>query len=362
VKKNLVLLLMGLLASSMLFAEVTVSGWGRGIFAPVAVNGDEDATTWIGTSWSDGETGGDPRIGFTVSGTSEDGTIGVQGDFNVDGTAVSVGDQRKIWVKPIEALTCVIGVAYDDTLRGNGAYGGFNWIRAYGNAWTGEGYIFERAQTDVYGTYGAMVMLDVAGLHGVASFAGLDEADTTQDMFGNAQYQVGYTIDGVGLVRAGLKSFADETGYYEAAFKVTAVENLTADFGLRFPQNSDYTDEGDAYDAKVAAYLNYVVSDATIHGLVDVQISDSDYVDESDDYQGLDLTFGAGLDYGLSDSLGLCADVRYTKSQDGSDGVIGGTLGVSQGFSNGKLGVGVQGYNDGSDSYVALPIVFEYWF
>ncbi|MDC7218686.1 MAG: hypothetical protein PQJ59_02035 [Spirochaetales bacterium] len=387
-KKSLLALLIVLLSATVLFAEVSVGGWGRAIVSPITQDGDadgqDDLEAWAGTSW-----GGDPRVGFTLSAQSEDGMIGVQADVNVDCTSVGQGDQQKIWAKPNDMFTVVIGRAYEDTLRGNGAFGGFNWIRQYGNAWTGEDFIFARARTDATGSYGSMLILDVEGLHAVASFAGMDlasgdsydtdltddsdgdgdatnDADatvghTTETMFGNAQYQVGYNIDGVGLVRAQVYSFADESGYYQAAFKLTSVDNLYLDFGVTVPQDSDYTEGGANYDATLNGYMNYGIDGGTIHALAIVSLTDSDYAD-AEDAEDIGFEVAAGLDYGIGEGLSLCTDVRYNKGATADDGTISGTLGVTKGYSNGKIGVGVQGYNDGDETYFAVPVTLEYWF
>src|SRR5262245_21199206 len=121
---------LALLVGGLTFAQdasVKIGAWGRALFVPVATGGvdgagDADTQSALGGSW-----GGLPRVGFTVAGTSE--FIGFQADINVDLAAPSAGDQQKIWVKPMPNLLLQFGQAYDDTLRGNTAFGSFDWIR-----------------------------------------------------------------------------------------------------------------------------------------------------------------------------------------------------------------------------------------
>ncbi|HOT63627.1 MAG TPA: hypothetical protein PLU93_12265, partial [Treponemataceae bacterium] len=79
-KKALAILMIFALVASVAVAEITLSGWGRGIFAPVMNSGaDDDPATLnvdesetfarIGKSW-DG-VASDPRIKFSVNGNSD---------------------------------------------------------------------------------------------------------------------------------------------------------------------------------------------------------------------------------------------------------------------------------------------------
>ena len=108
---------LALLVGGLTFAQdasVKVGAWGRGLFVPVitgGVNGDGDAVTQsaLGVSW-----GGAPRVGISVSGTSE--FVGFQLDINGDAGTIGLGDQRKIWVKPFTGLTIQVGAAYEQQL------------------------------------------------------------------------------------------------------------------------------------------------------------------------------------------------------------------------------------------------------
>ncbi|MBN2810538.1 MAG: hypothetical protein JXP39_01440, partial [Spirochaetales bacterium] len=137
-KKALAILTALAVVGGAAFAEISVGGWGRAVFVPLANSGaeDVDSTSHLGTSWTDGG----PRIGFTVAGNSDN--VGFQIDMNADPVfngspveAVAFGDQAKIWVKPVDMLTVTVGRFKEDTLRGNGTFGVFDWYRSYGT-WT----------------------------------------------------------------------------------------------------------------------------------------------------------------------------------------------------------------------------------
>ncbi|MDA3822695.1 MAG: hypothetical protein PF450_08830, partial [Bacteroidales bacterium] len=286
-KKTLAILIMFALIASVAFADVTVGAWGRGLFTPVSNSGGDDMYADTSISWESmpgAGAWGAPRVGMTISGSSDN--VGFQADFNVDNKGVNTGDQQKIWVTPMEGLTVSMGVVYDDTLRGNSAFGGFNWLRAAGNAGTGEDNIFRRARTDDFYKLGTMLAYHANGIHAVVSLGAMDseaagETTTTtdmdptsptygevtsettgggfvpvtiEDMAGNGTYQLGYDIEGIGTVRAQAQSRADDSGMYQVAFKLTAVEGLYADLGVQIPQNSDALDGGSYYDTMINAY------------------------------------------------------------------------------------------------------------
>jgi len=366
-KKALVIVMMLMLVASATFAEITIGAWGRGIFLPIADTGADNSDPRVDTAPSWGDWNGDEsRIGFTIAGKSDN--VGFQIDMNVDGGNPNCGDQRKIWVKPFDMLTLSIGRIYDDTLRGNAAYGSFNWYRKYGDA-VGEDVTFSRiginaggesVRKEFYKEEFEIALTPVENLYVAAIFENLDK-ELTEDLFRNAQYAAGYTIPNIGQIRAQyigwVDSDTDDTaGRFEAAFKVTAVQNLYADIGFATSTNTDVT--GDY--TKIAAYGNYKVQAATIHATAIYEMLDDD--------DG--MNFGVGLDYDLGNGLGLNADLRYfndiyaNKHQkgDGSDSAkITGMLGITKGFSNGLVGIGVQFANQENFGY-CIPVRLEYWF
>ncbi len=184
------------LLASAAFAEISLSGWGRGLWAPVGYDGDLKMTH--GTSWGDAE-----RIGVTVAGNSEN--IGFAFAFHADGGDIGIHDIAYVWAKPWDWLKVTIGKIQDDTLRVNANFGQFKWLRTgAGNA--GEDITFQR-----FGGYdgykcggdfnGAEIALTpVDGLYIAAGF----KIDTTDfvDVLKMSQYAVGYKIEDLLAVKA----------------------------------------------------------------------------------------------------------------------------------------------------------------
>jgi hypothetical protein len=374
---------LALLVGGLTFAEdpaVKIGAWGRGIFVPVAtggqVAGESETQTLLGVSW-----GGEVRTGITISGTSE--FVGFQVDMNADKGAgtdneVSLGDQQKIWVKPFTGVTVQVGEAYDDTLRGNSAFGSWDWIRL--GSINGEDDIFTRVDTK----NGFEVSYGADAFYGFAAFRGLTPAGavSTNDVaIKQLQYGAGYTIKDIGLLRAQVLGSAaaglfDAYNTIEAAFRLTAVQNLYVDAGIKYPTDADAA----GYANSVSVYGNYTADAAKIH--VGVQ-----YVSPNDTGETL-MTVAGGLDYSLGDGLGFGADVRYNSKKaaygdpaDRADSLITVFAGVTKGFSNGLIGVGVQYATTGvvngagtssvgnlgvaSDDGAAqfyLPVKVEFWF
>jgi len=359
-KKALAILTALAVVGGAAFAEISVGGWGRAVFVPLANSGaeDVDSTSHLGTSWTNGA----PRIGFTVAGNSDN--VGFQIDMNADnvfGTTkvanndvtgdpvdvnfVGFGDQAKIWVKPVDMVTLTVGRFKEDTLRGNGTFGVFDWYRPYGT-WTGEDLTFTRIESN----NGLVVTATpVEGLF--AAFA-LKELDiVTEDLAKNMQLAAGYTIADVGQIRAQyLTTYSaalDENyGLMEVAFKLSAVENLYADFGFAMGMGDS------AANMNISAYGNYNVAGATVHALADVTIFEADDVDPA-------MELGVGANYGLSNGIGLVGDVRYMNTDP--DATITFFAGATKGFSNGVFGAGVE-VKSAADMGYAIPVRFEYWF
>jgi len=380
-KKALAILMIFALVASVAVAEVSVGAWGRGFFVPVANGGGKGENgTGLATSW-----GTAPRIGFTVAGNSDN--VGFQVDINADGAFgtnektdsngdkvdvgnyLTFGDQQKIWVKPIDMMTVQIGKIFDDTLRGNGCFGSFDWIRL---SWTGEDFTFTR----VIAQAGAEIAVQpMDALYAYVAFDALP--NFTQNAFSDMQVGAGYTIEGIGQIRAqylgaiatyDTKGLADKTyGTIEVAFKVAAVENLYADIGFKMSTDDKY---GMKKEKDINLYANYKVSGATLHVLAGLALNK---VYKGDEKMGIELGFGA--DYGLEGGIGLGADVRYKNdvAAGSKDGMVGFFAGATKGFSNGLIGVGVEVStttfapgiipdDDAKEMSWAIPVRLEYWF
>jgi hypothetical protein len=356
-----------LLVGGLTFAEdaaVKIGAWGRGLFIPVITGGQiagEDATASVlGVSW-----GGVPRVGFTVSGTSD--AVGFQADINADNDAVlgkvSLGDQQKIWIKPMDGVLIQLGQAYDDTLRGNGTFGSFDWVRI-GAGWAGEDLTFARLDTnkgfEVSYTNGDLFLFAAARNLGGATAVSLNDS-----LLASTQEGLGYTIKDIGQIR--VQALGHPEGAFDAyqqvqaAFKLTAVQNLYADVGIDYPTDADAA----GYKTAISAYANYTVDKAKLHLLVQYGIP----TEGSDSpIQG-----GLGVDYGLDGGLALSADLRYQNkfAAGNDDGLTNVFVGITKGFSNGLIGIGVQYAtilsafgvsNPDANGGLLLPIRAEYWF
>jgi len=368
-KKALAILMVLALVASAVTAEVTLGAWGRGIFLPVYDNA-VDTTTDTGPSW--GGWGGDTsRIGFTINGVSDN--VGFQIDANVDGGAPGLGDVQKIWVKPMDMITVSMGNIFDDTLRGNAAFGSFNWYRALGNG-DGEDITFSRIGINRTTEGFEVAVKPNDAIYAAVYFYDLDK-NLTENLFSNMQAAFGYKIDGVGQIKAqvytkatyeaGTKEKDDMQTTLEVAFNYVGVENLFAEVGFAMATNDDLpttisfngiTGAAESWK-KIALYVNYKMDALTLH-LSNINIM-------GDVGDGTDAVYKiiAGVDYSMDGGIGISGDVTYTGvTVDDVDPVITFFAGVTKGFSNGVIGAGVQVKNNGEDTLYGVPVRMEYWF
>lgn|SRR5512133_541508 len=377
------------IASTVSAAEIKLGAWGRGFFVPFYSDGENDAQTFNAISWG----AGNCRIGAAITGSSDN--AGFQIDLNGDDGKINAGDQQKIWVKPFDMLTVTVGRAYDDVLRGNGAFGDFNWLRISG---TGEDFTFNRVSTHdgayapvvtpydhtktAPNVFGSIIALDpMKELHAYVAFKSLTTSMKTEDAFKNLQVGLGYNIAekahiraqyiGVNTPVAGEGDGADAS-VINAALKLTLTESFYADLGTFIPTDKDVS----GYSAKIAAYLKYKTGAIALHGLGNFVAGTKNV--EGDDATGMEL--GLGFDYAIGDNgLGLVSSFRYQNDavQGGAnvkDGRIGALVGIEKGFSNGKIGIGFEFATTtmafyGSESAAAaekatltVPVIVEYSF
>ncbi|QTL98079.1 hypothetical protein GM661_08875 [Iocasia frigidifontis] len=400
--------------------KITFGAWGRAIVAPGMEPDDGDTRPQQTVSWG----WDNARIGWTMKGESADGNIGIHIDSNADGGGFGHQDQQKVWAKPSENITLEVGPSvFFDKLRGNAAYGAWNWMRfntqddedaifVRGKAGKGDGktpYRSAEAQDGING--GALVHYDKDNLTLYASFDQSDggtvvaeEKDssgtviqkevkekeyTTAKMFKRGQYGVGYATD-FGLVRAqyiGKATYAkdpsddemEEYGVFNAAVRFDKLaSDFTLDVGLFVPTD----DPEDCGEYKgLNAYANYTGVDKwTLHSTVQTKFDKAD-VDGDED---LAFQLGFGGDYDLADgAYTINTDLRYFNEnwmydekrfeEYGGDGdQIGFLVGIAKNLENGKVGIGLEytthsfnGHDstyDGDEENWAFPIVVEYSF
>jgi len=261
-------------------------------------------------------------------------------------------------------LTVTVGRAYDDVLRGNGAFGDFDWLRISG---TGEDLTFARMSTydgpyvrKSGEGYGAIVAIDpMKELHAYVGFKNINvgkeeggkkvwDKTTTEVAMKNLQIGIGYNIAEKAHLRAQyigiaytkdsvLGTDAKDLSAINAALKLTLNESFYADLGAFIPTKKE--DAG--YSTRAALYARFTSGPIALHGLGNFRLGIKDLAGE--DATGMEL--GLGFNYAIGDNgLGLVSSFRYQNEADVlvKDGRIGGLVGIEKAFSNGKIGIGIE--------------------
>jgi hypothetical protein len=404
-KKALLIMLALVLITSVAFAQagVKVGAWGRGFFA---VAGSSQANTDIQLApatigwW----TGNGPRIGVNLIGSSEN--VGFQIDIITDqvtGGSASpitinnnalqpkdviassnlpiIGDQCKIWVKPISMMTVQVGYScYDDALRGSAGFGMYNWVRMANMP--GDDFIFQRVagagNGDGPGANFELALDPIEGLHAFYAIRGTSATGTgpekLMDGIKVGMAGAGYTIPGIGQLRAQWLGKDSTTGYSQVAFKLTAIPGLSVDIG------DTTTFSGAAVDLAVtesdicitAGYA--VMPTLSLNVIYQQQLKNLNA--KSPATMAMGYYGGIEAEYALPGDMVITGDIRV----DGTDTVgtykyWGGLVSIQKNFSNGLIGIGVEvtndsfagplaggGAADGSTIQFAVPVRVEYWF
>lgn len=374
---------LALVAGAAMADGITFGSWGRGLWN-VAANSGDDVVTDMHQSWG----GAAPRTGISVSGSTEN--VGFAVDMFANGAnGIDLGDNALIWVKPIEQIKIVAGKKDQNELRGDAAFGLWNWDRIGAAGAMGlEGWTFP----DVFDGEGvAVVAYPVDGLTvGAGIPLSLSGAGATlENTYAHgANYAAAYAIDGIGTVKAAYMTKADGTsrdakkdstsyGVIAAAFDLTMVDGLYATVGAQIP-----TASVNEFDSTIVnAYARYSLDALAVHLAVGTKLNtvDNSKTDDSKYDGNLGFAIGAGADYSLDNGIGFFGDVRYANgvymkntSADKSDCLTLG-LGVEKNFSNGKIGIAFEGATNGKNGYGRytyeddafaweIPVKVEYWF
>lgn len=377
---------LALVAGAAMADGITFGSWGRGLWN-VAANSGDDVVTDMHQSWG----GFAPRTGISVSGSTEN--VGFAVDMFANGANVdkdkeiTIGDNALIWVKPIEQIKIVAGKKDQNELRGDAAFGLWNWDRIGAvDKMVLEGWTFP----DVFDGNGvAVVAYPVDGLTvgaGIPLSLNGTGATLENTYAHGANYAAAYAIDGVGTVKAAYITKADGTsrdakkdstsyGVIAAAFDLTMVDGLYATVGAQIPTAS--VNEFDS--TNVNAYARYSLDALAVHLAVGTKLNTVDNSKTGDSkYDGnLGFAIGAGADYSLDNGIGFFGDVRYANgvymkntSADKSDCLTLG-LGVEKNFSNGKIGIAFEGATNNKGRYPLkdndafaweIPVKVEYLF
>lgn len=208
------------LAAASLSAEITFGSWGRALWITAANSYDGDnniIVTDVHQSWG----GNAPRTALGVQGNSDN--VGYKLDIHANATELGVGDNALIWVKPIDMVRISVGKHDENFLRGDAAYGLWNWDRignvdGHGEGWTFGEYLdiqgvdFQITPNEAL-SIGVAVPLALDGSHktfAVQKDNGDLESDpyttgSLQDAWLNSAIVAAYKIEGTGTVKAGLK-------------------------------------------------------------------------------------------------------------------------------------------------------------
>lgn len=393
---------LALVAGAAMADGITFGSWGRGLWN-VAANSGDDVVTDMHQSWG----GLAPRTGISVSGSTENVGFavdmfanGANGDKDKDTgitKGITIGDNALIWVKPIEQIKIVAGKKGQNELRGDAAFGLWNWDRigAAGKMEL-EGWTFP----DVFDGDGvAVIAYPIDGLTvGAGIPLSLSGAGATlEDTYAHgANYAAAYAIDGIGTIKAAYMTKATakdkdlkdkDYGVIAAAFDLTMVDGLYASVGAQIPTAHVFT-EYNLLAGKIAdvptvvnAYARYSLDALAVHLAVGTKLNTFDMkkVMEGDDAASdgqVGFAIGAGADYSLDNGIGFFGDVRYANgvymkntSADKSDCLTLG-LGVEKNFSNGKIGIAFEGATNGNGRYAyednafawEIPVKVEYCF
>jgi hypothetical protein len=242
---------------------ISFGGWGRAVFVPVQGVFVDDVDpvfkTGVGAGWKPA------YMGFGVKFSALDGRIGAASDINGGrygdtDAGFEIGDNLNIWVKPFgsgsDILYLAVGKIVDGRFRGLGSVDDdfHNYVGGTGSS--GDP-VFQR-----FDASGALfISQPITGLSVYAFIKpGFDTLDAipgiinngvrgndngpASDTYKKIQTGFAYDISGIGLARAqwygntmdyDSVSAAWNPARIEAAFKLTAVENLNLDIGVKIP-------------------------------------------------------------------------------------------------------------------------------
>ncbi|MDR0642100.1 MAG: hypothetical protein LBG07_06545 [Treponema sp.] len=285
-KKLTALFTVLLITTGAAFAQVpdglSFGGWGRADFVPVQGIFEDDVDpvfrSGVGSGW------GPAYTGINIRFSAADGRIGGGADVGRNTAGPAEGDELNIWAKPFgsDILYIKVGQTRDGRFRGPGTDGSFQPF--IGGPGKDGDAVFNRFEPD----FGALfISQPITGLSIFAQFdAGTDATallplagSEAKDVFKKIQAGIAYDISGIGLARAQwvgntmnftpatpdrfeidpatytgqgypTSGTADVPGWkyikgtteptpnaarIEAAFKLTAVEGLNLDIGIKIP-------------------------------------------------------------------------------------------------------------------------------
>ena len=362
-KRLFAVLLVAALVMGGAFAQISFGAWGRGVFVPVQGGaGVEDPTATTMASW-----GGNPRIGFTIRGESDN--IGFQVDMTGNLADIGVGDNARIWWKANDMFKVLIGKTQGDALRGkisDAPLGGmiFGWRNKDNDALFTRFYPQRGALVEITPMDGLFIGASVDTNLGDGSPAPVKDVYTQ-----TLQVGAGYNIDGIGHIRVqyvggaigtngipalvydGAGDVISNGGRIEAAFALGMIDGVTIDIGGKIPFDSDKM----GYTAMVGAAANFAIDNIGVTARVDATIADP-----TTNIQIYAIP-SFGLDFA---TIGLDGVVEMNMGDETYVG-FGVAPWIKKGYSNGYVQLGVaftKGAWDGAELGWSVPVIFEYWF
>jgi len=449
-KKLIVFSLVFALIAGAAFAQVadgiSIGGWGRAAFAPLIIEGKLTNGEGNEVDYSDGVYAGTgvnwgnfADVEWEINGNGND-YVGFGLLFVTDsGSGFSELARANVWVQPFASpvFKLIAGNFHADQLRGKigEPSGGFESFidmdtpdkdGIFSRFRASNGFMLSSEPVDglfigaAVNTGGNLFktgvpLLDEDGEPVVDEHGDPMERDLWQawakNVYRNIQIGFGYNIPDIGHARlqyvGGFMGNANETDYkdflagknpgyelgdegslarVEAAFALTAVENLTLDLGFKFglPYTIDFESEylsrsdglninlGAKYSAdafNIAAYLWTGFGGYERHGKDDKDENGLDFgllLVPSYDLGGAEI----GMDIGFK-LTGNGKDAAGNDKKDGSS-QFGISAWVQKGFDSGliKAGVAFQGPSTPSNSdfkardgmIIRIPVILEYWF
>ncbi len=353
-------IIMAIAATAMLasaaFAEVSLGGWGRGYFNPVEVKKADGKDAEVKADPAYISWGGDKiRTGITASGSSDNNGFTLQ--INEGGIA-----SGSIWAKPFDFLTLTLGHGEweDLSFRGDdpNVFLQHNKVSLGGNDaddndsgwWLYNGGDGDAVFTRINAAHKDAACVKV-NFEPVTVYACVNGAEgKAEDVYKNGQYGIAANLDGIGLARAQYLGRGKE-GTIEAAFKLTSVENLYLDAGIKYDTEKKFT---------VAALAGYTAGDFSFKAPVKF-VSDN-----SGDKAVNSLGIAFDPSYNLGNGLSVWAELGYNcgNLENADKGVIGADVYLQKGLASGRCCVGAAfAYNMGCKvTAFSVPVMLEYWF
>jgi len=236
-KKLIAVLVVFALVTTAVFAQPYFGAWGRAVTVPFYYDGDaEEMFTGTHVGWA-------PVPNFAVYFSFSGEEIGFETNWcfsqELRDTALNT------WWKPNDMFKLTLGWANDDRLRGADVVSSFHYL--IGGMPDTNDAIFHCMTTARWwmagwnGSAAAGAILAITPIDdlfigiSLPTGTGNPYAMTLEDTFKMGSYAVGYTIEDIGLVRAGYFGTAS-TGNEQVqfAFRLDAVQNLLFDIGFGY--------------------------------------------------------------------------------------------------------------------------------